>query len=308
MSPIVLIDIVNDITQAQRIMAQRRPELQFCRPDDPEAQQAEVAICWTPPPGSLGALPKLKLVHSVGAGADPIIREPSRPATLTVCRIVDPGHCQGMLEYVLWGVLHYHRQFDQILANHQRRHWQRLAQKPAQQTRVGVMGLGQLGKAAAVQLAQLGFDTRGWARSAQQIDGVQTFAGAQLPAFLDGLDILVCLLPLTEQTRGILCAATFAQLAPGAVVINCGRGGHLHSADLQTALASGQLRGALLDVFEQEPLASDHSLWQTPGVTVTPHIASSASFEVIAEQILTNIDRLEAGLPLLNTVDSQLGY
>jgi glyoxylate/hydroxypyruvate reductase A len=209
---------------------------------------------------------------------------------------------------VLWGVLHYHRHFDQILANHQRQHWQRLAQKPAQQTRVGVMGLGQLGKAAALQLAKLGFSTRGWARSAQQVDGVQTFDGAQLPAFLDGLDILICLLPLTEHTRGVLCSATFAQLAPGAVVINCGRGGHLRSDDLQAALASGQLRAALLDVFEKEPLAPDHSLWRTPGVTVTPHIASSASFEVIAEQILANIDRLEAGLPLLNTVDSQLGY
>jgi glyoxylate/hydroxypyruvate reductase A len=308
MSPIVLIDIVSDITEAQRIMLQRRPELTFCRPDDPEAQQAEVAICWTPPPGSLGALPGLKLVHSVGAGADPIIREPSRPADLTVCRIVDPGHCQGMLEYVLWGVLHYHRQFDQILANHQRQHWQRLPQKAAQQTRVGVMGLGQLGKAAALELARLGFDTRGWARSPQQVDGVHTYDGAQLPAFLDGLDILVCLLPLTEQTRGILCSETFAQLAPGAVVINCGRGGHLRSADLQTALANGQLRAALLDVFEQEPLPPDHSLWQTPGVTVTPHIASSASFEVIAEQILANIDRLAAGQPLLNTVDSELGY
>lgn len=170
------------------------------------------------------------------------------------------------------------------------------------------MGLGQLGKAVAVQLAQLGFITRGWARSPQVISQVETFTHTQLPSFLEGLDILICLLPLTEQTRGILCAETFSSLAKDAVVINCGRGDHLREDDLVDALTSGQLRGALLDVFTQEPLEHDHPLWRTPGVTVTPHIASSASYEVIATQILANTDRLQAGLPLLNTVDTTYGY
>ncbi|WP_407310298.1 2-hydroxyacid dehydrogenase [Pseudomonas sp. nanlin1] len=308
MSPIVLVGPGKDLVEAHRLLQQMRPALRFCYPDDSLAQAAEVAICWAPPSGSFARLPQLKLIHSVGAGADPIIREPSRPASAAVCRIVDPGHCQGMLEYVLWGVLHYHRRFDQILANQSQQRWERLTQHGAQQTRVGVMGLGQLGKAAAEQLARLGFATRGWARSAQPLPGVATFTEAQLPDFLDGLDILVCLLPLTERTQGILGAETFAHLTPGAALINCGRGGHLRVDDLLGALASGQLRGALLDVFEQEPLSREHPLWSTPGVTVTPHIASSASLSVIAEQILTNIDRQQAGLPLFNRVDTALGY
>ncbi|WP_296258108.1 MULTISPECIES: 2-hydroxyacid dehydrogenase [unclassified Pseudomonas] len=308
MTPIVLVGPGNDIVQAQKIMAHRRPHLIFCRPEDSLAQYAEVAVCWAPPDGSLGTLPNLKLIHSVGAGAERIFSEPSRPAHIPVCRIVDPGHCQGMLEYVLWGVMHYHRRFDQMIANQSTQTWQRLPQRPARDTKVGIMGLGQLGKAVAVQLAQLGFNTRGWARNEQAIEQVQTFTTNQLPIFLEGLDILICLLPLTEHTRGILCAESFGSLAKGAAVINCGRGDHLCEDHLVDALTSGQLRGALLDVFSQEPLALHHPLWNTPGVIVTPHIASSASFEIIGEQILANIDRLHAGMPLLNTVDAIRGY
>lgn len=308
MSPVLVLGNDSDLAHVQRVMLQQRPELRFCCGEDPQAKDAEVVICWDPPAASLGNLPALKLIHSVGAGADPIFRESSRPPHVPVCRIVDPGHCQGMLEYVLWGVLHYHRQLDRALTNQKLRRWDRLAQQPASRTRVGVMGLGRLGEAAARQIALLGFETRGWARSSHRIEGVRTFDAGQLPFFLDGLDILVCLLPLTAQTEGILCSDTFAKLAPGAVLINCGRGAHLRTEDLLLALAENQLRGALLDVFEQEPLPPEHPLWTTPGVTLTPHIASSASFEVIAQQILANIERLETGAPLMNVVDNALGY
>lgn len=308
MKPIVLVGPGSDVIQAQRIMAQRRPELTFCRPEDAQAQQAQVAISWSPPAGSFAQLPELRLIHSVGAGADRILAEPSRLPHIPVCRIVDPLHCQGMLEYVVWGVLHYHRHFDVCLRNQHHCVWDRQPQRAAQQTRVGVMGLGQLGKAVAQGVAKMGFDTRGWSRSLQTVAGVQTYSAAQLAPFLSALDILICLLPLTPDTQGILCRETFNQLSPGAAVINCGRGGHLREGDVIEALHSGQLRGALLDVFTHEPLPQDHPLWQTPGVTVTPHMASSASFEVIAEQILANIDRLQAGLPLANTVDTTLGY
>jgi glyoxylate/hydroxypyruvate reductase A len=308
MKPIVLLGPSSDLEQVHRLLAERRPELTFCRENDPLAIEAEVALCWEPPPGCFAALPQLRLVHSVGAGADMIFNEPSRPARVSVCRIVDPGHCQGMLEYVLWGVLHFHRHFDKMLDNQRKRVWDRLGQRAASDTQVGVMGLGHLGKATALELARRGFATRGWARSAQTLDGVHTFEGARLPAFLDGLDLLICLLPLTAQTQGILAAATFARLAQGAVVINCGRGAHLVADDLMDALASGQLRGALLDVFEPEPLAADHPLWETPGVIITPHVASSASIDVIVEQIIANLDRLHSGQPLLNVIDERLGY
>jgi glyoxylate/hydroxypyruvate reductase A len=308
MKPIILLGAGTDLAEVHAWLSARRPDWGFCELGDTCAAQAEIALCWEPPPGSFTQLPGLKLVHSLGAGADAIFNEPSRPAELPVCRIVDPGHCQGMLEYVLWGVLHYHRHMDRMLANQRQGLWDRLGQRAASATRVGVMGLGHLGKAAALQLAQLGFATRGWARRPSQVPGVQTYHAEQLDAFLDGLDLLVCLLPLTQQTRGILGAQTFAQLAPGAVIINCGRGGHLVVDDLLAALASGQLRGALLDVFEPEPMPADHVLWHTPGVTVTPHVASSASIEVIGEQIIVNVERLLQGQPLLNQVDSQSGY
>lgn len=308
MKPIVLLGPSSDLDQVYQMLAERRPELTFCREHDAVAAQAEVALCWEPPPGCFSALPQLRLVHSVGAGADMIFNEPSRPAQVSVCRVVDPGHCQGMLEYVLWGVLHFHRHFDSMLGNQRRRVWDRVGQRAASETQVGVMGLGHLGQATALALAQQGFATRGWARNAKTLNGVSTFAGDQLPAFLKGLDLLICLLPLTAQTRGILCSATFARLAPGAVVINCGRGAHLNEDDLIAALASGQLRGALLDVFDPEPLPADHPLWVTPGVIVTPHVASSASIQVIVEQILANLDRLHSGQPLLNRIDENLGY
>lgn len=308
MKPIVLLGPSSDLDQVHRMLAERRPELTFCREQDDLAAQAEVALCWEPPPGCFDALPALRLVHSVGAGADMIFNEASRPAHVSVCRVVDPGHCQGMLEYVLWGVLHFHRQFDAMLAHQRRRVWDRVGQRAAGDTHVGVMGLGHLGKATARELARQGFATRGWARSKQTVNDVSTFEGAQLAAFLEGLHLLICLLPLTTQTRGILASATFAQLAPGAVVINCGRGAHLVEDDLIAALASGQLRGALLDVFDPEPLPADHPLWTTPGVIVTPHVASSASIDVIVEQILANLDRLHSGQPLLNKIDETLGY
>lgn len=308
MKPIVLLGPSSDLDQVHRLLTARRPELTFCRERDALAAQAEVALCWEPPPGCFSALPGLRLVHSVGAGADMIFNEASRPAHVSVCRVVDPGHCQGMLEYVLWGVLHFHRHFDAMLDNQRRRVWDRVGQRAASATQVGVMGLGHLGKATAQELARQGFATRGWARSAQAVKGVSTFDGAQLADFLEGLDLLICLLPLTTQTRGILAAATFERLAPGAVVINCGRGAHLVADDLIAALANGQLRGALLDVFDPEPLPADHPLWATPGVIITPHVASSASIEVIVEQILANLDRLHSGQPLLNAIDPALGY
>jgi glyoxylate/hydroxypyruvate reductase A len=171
------------------------------------------------------------------------------------------------------------------------------------------MGLGSLGSAIALDLAAAGYDVRGWARRSKDLPGVQTFAGAQkLNPFLDGLELLINLLPLTSETRGILGSATFEHLANGAAIVNCGRGGHLNIDDLEHALTRGKLRGAVLDVFEQEPLPIEHRLWTMPGVTITPHMASAASHDCIAEQVAENFRRLNAGEPLLNSADRTLGY
>ncbi|WP_295476104.1 glyoxylate/hydroxypyruvate reductase A [uncultured Pseudomonas sp.] len=291
------------------LFARHAPHLQVLRAHEPQARQAQVAVCWFPPAGSLAELPNLRLIHSIGAGVDHLAQDPSRDPQVPVCRVVDPDHIQGMSEYVHWGVLHFHRGFDQVLAGRVDQRWQRPVQRQARDYRVGVMGLGAIGAPVAQRLATAGYAVRGWARAPRHIDGVQSFAGSEgRAAFLDGLDLLVNLLPLTSATHGLLDRQVFACLAPGAALINAGRGQHVNEADLQAALATGQLRGALLDVFEREPLPADAALWHTPGVWVTPHMASAASDACIASQVAANVGRLEAGLALNNRVDPELGY
>ncbi|MGF0241057.1 2-hydroxyacid dehydrogenase [Rhodococcus sp. IEGM1300] len=296
------------LKQLQAAFARSAPQLTAVLAEDPLAANAQIAACWFPLPGSLAALPNLQLIHSVAAGIDHLEHDPWCP-DLPVCRVVDPGHRQGMTEYVRWAVIHYHRGFDQVLRQQRQQHWERPLQRAARQYTVGVMGLGSLGSAIAVDLAAAGYDVRGWARSDKRISGVQTFAGAdRLNPFLDGLELLINLLPLTHETRGILGRSTFERLANGAALINCGRGGHLNIDDLEQALACAKLRGALLDVFDHEPLPTEHRLWTMPGVTITPHMASAASHDCIAEQVAENFRRLNIGEPLLNCADRALGY
>jgi glyoxylate/hydroxypyruvate reductase A len=296
------------LKQLQAAFARSAPQLTTVLADDPLAKNAQIAACWFPVPGSLGALPNLQVIHSVAAGIDHLEHDPSCP-NLPVCRVVDPGHRQGMTEYVRWAVIHYHRGFDQVLEQQRNQHWERPLQRAAGQFKVGVMGLGSLGSAIAQDLAAAGYDVRGWARRSKALNGVQTFAGAeQLNPFLDDVELLINLLPLTHETRRILGQSTFEQLANGAALVNCGRGGHLNIDDLEHALTTGKLRGALLDVFEQEPLPAGHRLWTLPGVTITPHMASAASHDCIAEQVAENFRRLNADEPLLNCADRTLGY
>ncbi|AJO79761.1 glyoxylate/hydroxypyruvate reductase A [Pseudomonas sp. MRSN 12121] len=296
------------LTQLQAAFARCAPQVQAVLADDPRALQARVAACWFPPAGSLGYLPGLQVIHSVAAGIDHLEHDPSCP-DLPVCRVVDPGHRQGMTEYLRWAVIHYHRGFDRVLEQQREGLWERPLQRPARQFRVGVMGLGSLGGAIALDLAEAGYEVRGWARSAKRLAQVQTFVGPrELEPFLDGVELLINLLPLTVETRGILGRNTFSRLARGAALVNVGRGAHLDLDDLRQALASGQLRGALLDVFEQEPLPAGHPLWTTPGVSITPHMASAASHDCIAEQVADNLRRLHAGERLLNEVDRAQGY
>ncbi len=291
------------------LFTRNAPHLQVLRPGEEGAEQAEVAVCWYPAAGSLGRLPALRLIHSIGSGVDHLEHDPSRPRSIPVCRVVDPDHSQGMAEYVHWGVLHFHRGFDQVLNGRQSQQWLRPVQRTARDFKVGVMGLGSIGTPVASRLAQAGYTVRGWARTARELPAVATFAGdASLPEFLDGLDLLVNLLPLTPATRGLLNHEVFARMAEGAALVNCGRGEHVDESHLLEALASGQLRGALLDVFAEEPLRKASPLWHAPGVWVTPHMASAASDACIASQIADNLERLNAGLPLNNQVDAELGY
>jgi glyoxylate/hydroxypyruvate reductase A len=294
--------------QLHAAFARQAPDMRVVLADDPAAVEAQVAACWYPPANSMARLPNLQLVHSVAAGVDHLQTDPSHP-NVPACRVVDPDHRQGMTEYVRWAVIHFHRDFDRVISQQRQNIWLRHPQRPAAEFKVGVMGLGSLGAAIATDLAGAGYPVRGWARSPHDLSGVACHHGDdQFNGFLDGLDMLINLLPLTDATRGILCSKTFAALAPGAVIVNGGRGQHLRIDDLQQALASGQLRGAVLDVFEQEPLPVDDRLWQMPGVIITPHMASAASHDCIARQVAENARRLNNGQPLNNLVNSDLGY
>jgi len=277
-------------------------------PGDPGARQAEVAVCWRPEPGALAAYPRLRLIHGIAAGVDNILCDPQLPR-VPLCRVVATDLADGMSEFATWGALLYHRNLDRTLANQRLHRWQRVPQQPAARTRVGIMGMGVLGSRVAADLQRLGFSVHGWARRPKALDGVRCHAGADaLGPFLAQTDILVCLLPLTAETRGILNRATLQQLPRGAALIHVGRGDHMVTADVQRLLEEGHLRGALVDVFEHEPLPADSPLWDTSNLIVTPHIASTADNAGVLEQIAENVRRLQAGKPLLNLVDPALGY
>lgn len=290
------------------LLREAAPELELVVWPDPAFREAEVAMCWNAPGGVYAQMPRLRLVHSIAAGVDNVVAGQELRG-LPVCRVVDPKLAEGMVQYVLWSVLYFHRRLDLAQANQRARIWQRPPLQPASDCRVGLMGLGQLGTPIARALLGLGYAVNGWSRSAHALDGLTLYQGAEaLPAFLAATDVLVCVLPLTASTRGILNRDTFAGLPRGAAVVNCGRGEHLVVPDLLAALDSGQLRGVVLDVFAHEPLPADDPLWAAPGVVVTPHMATMASSTVVAQQVAQNVRRLVAGEPLVNQVDPSRGY
>jgi glyoxylate/hydroxypyruvate reductase A len=223
--------------------------------------------------------------------------------------MVDPSLTAGMSEYVVMSVLHHHRYMLDYTAQQRAGRWHLLGQIPPWRRRVGVMGLGVLGGDALAKLKVFDFDLAGWSRRPKEIPGVETFHGSEgFTAFLAGSQILVCLLPLTAETEGILNARTFQALPRGAAVINAARGGHLVEEDLLEALASGQVSGATLDVFHQEPLPAGHPFWAHPRVVVTPHAASLTIAETAARYIVDSMAKARAGQPLDNVVDLARGY
>jgi glyoxylate/hydroxypyruvate reductase len=289
-------------------LQQEMPGVTLTTWPEPEARDADIAVCWKPPAGALASMPKLKLIHSIAAGVDNILCDPTVPDH-PICRIVDPDLTTGMIEFVLWGTLYFHRDFDRYIPNAREGIWRRYDQRAPFETRVGILGLGALGSAAATRLADLGFSVSAWSRSPKSLAGVTMFSGEDsLDPFLAQADILVSLLPLTPSTMGILNADRLSRLPKGAALILCSRGEHLVADDLMALLRQGHLRGAVLDVFEREPLPSDHPLWREPGVLVTPHMATIATWRVVAQQIAENIRRMQNGTPLLNQVDRIRGY
>jgi glyoxylate/hydroxypyruvate reductase A len=271
------------------------------------------ACVWRPPHGLFAGFPNLKAIFSLGAGADEVLSDRKLP-NVPVVRIVDPDMTMRMTEYVVLHVLMYHRHQRLYDAQQRVRMWHDHEQPTADEVAVGVMGLGELGTAAASALARLGFRVAGWSRTRKAIPAVESFHGREgLETFLRRTEILVCLLPLTPATQGILNLDLFRRLKfngamHGAYLINAARGGLQVDADIVAALDEGTLAGATLDVFPTEPLPLTSPLWTHQKITITPHNAAASSPRAIVANIVRQIDRLEIGMPLQHLIDRSAGY
>lgn len=290
------------------------PEMPIVTLGEPFDRRAvHYVACWKHPPGSLTGLPNLAAIFSLGAGVDFLFADEKLPEA-PIARVVDPDLTTRMSEYVVLHCLMYLRQQHRYMRQQPARSWDDDRHQPAARSlRVGIMGLGELGLDAARKLQVIGFDVAGWSRSPKTVEGLTTFSGEDgMHSFLARTDILVSLLPLTPQTRGLIGAELLAGLARdgrlGPFLINAGRGGLQVEADILAALDAGTLKGATLDVFETEPLPTESPLWTHPLVTVTPHNAAMSEPEAVASLIATQIRRMEAGEPLQHVVDPARGY
>lgn len=292
-----------------KYFAEHAPDLEFrVWPDAGDLREVEYLIAWQVPADFVAQMPNLKVLFSSGAGIDHVDLS-ALPAHVPLVRMVEPGIINGMVEYVSLAVLALHRDFFDYATQKSARSWNPLEVLPASARTIGVMGMGSLGCAVLERLASYGFRLRGWNRSPRPMQGVETFAGGdQLKPFLAGCDVLICLLPLTSATQGILDCEVFAALPAGAALVNVGRGQHLVDADLLAALDSGQLSRAILDVTEPEPLPPEHPFWTHPRVFVTPHVASMTQPETAAPILLENIRRHQRGEPLAHVIDRSRGY
>jgi glyoxylate/hydroxypyruvate reductase A len=278
-------------------------------PEIGDTAAIDYALVWQPEPGLLASLPNLKLIFGLGAGVDHLLRDPLMPSGVPIVRLVDPYMTDAMSEYVALSVLRLHRQDLDYLSQQRAGIWEEREQKNAAERSVGILGFGTLGQDAGRKLMGLGFDVAGWSRGAKEVPGFPTYSGpAGLDALLARSEILVCLLPLTAETTGILNAAAFARLPRGAMLVNAGRGGHLVEQDLIPALDSGQLSGAVLDVVREEPLPPGHPFWRHPRIILTPHIAAETHPPTAAPIIREAVRAYEAGRPVANLVDPTRGY
>lgn len=282
-------------------------------PDDASDPSIDYAVVWKQRPGVLSKLPNLKAIFSIGAGVDHVFADPHLPQ-VPIVRIVADNLTQYMTEYVVWRALAHQRQARLYFMQQRQKIWHEPPQPPANEVAVGIMGLGQLGRAAAKALSAIGFQLNGWSRRPQDVEGVKSFHGEDgLTPFLNATDILVVLLPLTPATEGILDYGVMSRLRRngplgGPCLINAGRGKLQKGADILRALDEGILKEASLDVFEEEPLPASSPLWTHPRVFVTPHAAATSDPAHLVPPMLEQIRAFERGEPLTNVVDRDAGY
>ncbi|MGH6933329.1 MAG: 2-hydroxyacid dehydrogenase [Dongiaceae bacterium] len=299
-----------EIDDWRRRFATLDPTIEFrAWPETGPVGEIDFILAWMTEPGDLKRYSNAKAIFWLGAGVDHLLKDKDLPRHAPIVRLVDPGLTAGMSEYVLLHVLRYHRRLPEQEALQRECRWRKLEYPLAKDRKVGVMGLGVLGGDAVAKLVPLGFEVAGWSRSPKQLPPIATFHGdSGLPAFLKQTEILICLLPLTPATAGIINRRTLALLPRGACVINAARGGHVVDSDLIAALDSGHIAHATLDVFETEPLPVEHPFWRHPRITVTPHVASVTIAETALRVIHDGIKAAQAGGPLKNMVDLAKGY
>lgn len=296
----------------QAAFADVAPELDLRFWGDPAVDPATIthALVWDPEPGALAKLPSLQVIFGAGAGVDFIVADPDLPRHIPLVRMGVEGAAQRMGEYVCWAALGLLRDTRRLALAQAASHWDWFEPEfTAQERVVGIMGLGVMGTRSAAMLQGLGFTVVGWSRTAKSVSGVRSFVGdAELAAFLSESDIVVVLLPATEATRGLIAAPLLAMTKPGAGLVLAGRGSQTVVADVIAALDSGQLGGAVIDVFDPEPLAADSPLWAHPRITVTPHCASLPSRRERAAYVVDAMARHRRGEGLPNLYDHARGY
>lgn len=290
----------------RRLLEPALPHDRFFAWPDANGGDIDIALVATHPQGTFAQLPRLKLIQSLWMGVENILADAEVPRGVPLARLVDPGMVHAMAETVIASVLDWHRLRYVYRAQQRERVWKWQRQLLPSDRAVGLLGLGELGSYAAARLLALGFMVRGWSRRPKAIPGVQ--CSTDLDDVVSNSQALVCLLPLTAQTRGMLNARAFARMPKGGCVINLARGAHVVTADLLAALESGQLAHAYLDVFETEPLPSDSPLWAHADITLTPHIAALTEPRTAVPKIVENIERVRRGEAPRNLVDRAAGY
>ena len=275
----------------------------------PSWRDADIAVVANPHPGRLAGCGQLKLIQSLWAGVDRLLADATLPAGVPIARMVDPAMNRAMAETATWAVLSLHRRAFDYAAQQRQTQWRALPQKRADEVRVLVLGLGQMGRTTALRLAALGYAVAGWSARPRVVDGIASTAGwAALPAALGAADIVINLLPLTDDTRGLFDRVRLAQMHAGASLVNLARGAHVVEKDLLAALNAGRLEHAVLDVFDAEPLPATHVFWFHPRVTVWPHAAAQTDLRTAAAVVAANVEAVRRGDAPAHLVDRARGY
>ena len=288
------------------LLRKHLPDDRFFEWPDNNGGDIDVAVVATHPKGALAGLPKLKLIQSLWMGVENIVNDPDLPKGVPVARLIDPGMVAAMGETAIAYVLDWHRHFWCYRQFQKDKVWKRRKQYLASDRTVGILGLGELGGSIALKLRAMGFNVAGWSRRPKSLEGI--YCSTDIEDVARRSDVLICLLPLTEKTRGTINSKILSLVKKDGCLINLARGGHVVMADLMAALDSGHLAHAYLDVFELEPLPADSPLWAHPGITLTPHIAALTEPRTSAGKVAENIDCIRRGEVPHNTVDFSAGY